>query len=117
MTANTLKPSLNGGSLPVYHPSTHSMIGCRSSTSLNDIDIVSPHPIWRGVTVPAASGDRMGSLTDGCGGPGFVGRGQEMSDKVKAAIGCERAKGYGSRKIAGLDGCGVGTVQKIITAA
>ena len=85
--------------------------------SLNDIDIVHPHPIWRGVTVPAASGDRMGSLTDGCGGPGFVGRGQEMSDKVKAAIRRERAKGYGIRKIAGLVGCAVGMVQKIITAA
>jgi hypothetical protein len=56
----------------------------------------------------------MGSLTDGCGGPGFVGRGQEMSDKVMVAIGCERAKGYGNRKIACLVGYGVGTV---ITAA
>jgi len=56
-------------------------------------------------------------LTDGCGGPGFVGRGQEMSDKVKAAIRRERAKGYGIRKIAGLVRCAVGMVQKIITAA
>jgi hypothetical protein len=40
-----------------------------------------------------------------------------MSDKVKAAIRRERAKGYGIRKIAGLVGCAVGMVQKIITAA
>jgi len=41
----------------------------------------------------------------------------EVSDKVKAAIRRERAKGYGIRKIAGLVGCAVGMVQKIITAA
>jgi DNA invertase Pin-like site-specific DNA recombinase len=41
----------------------------------------------------------------------------EVSDMVKAAIHRERAKGYGIRKVAGLVGCGVGTVQKVITAA
>jgi DNA invertase Pin-like site-specific DNA recombinase len=40
----------------------------------------------------------------------------EVSDKVKAAIRRERANGYGIRKIAGLVGCGVGTVQKVIAA-